>query len=409
MKKFVIILIVVLLSMTVSSCTASGKPEALVELSCGKVEYLNYRCTLPDGRLLLTGGTRRDEYGGDAAWIMCLNTDRTISWEYISRKDGYTSAEEATVLTDGTVAVIMEDYPRKRAVMFFTPDGKKARKKLDLKKKRGIIYTITPSFIMSYDDVSKKAEDYRYKTILYDWKGKEINRYDGLIMKDGYGYIVPNNDEYVFFGHDAVFNGHAMIQKLDGSLDKVLWETRMDWQLSGSDTAMLDYALKTSDGGYVAWLREGCPGENEWSSYEWAHFLVKFDADGRLLWVKGKDEYGPDTGYLFLHDGKIGIFCKDSLQIDASSYICWLDMDGNKLGNTEVKLNPDDFRVLRDYMEPETAEEKRTTIMDQQQFIPMDDGLWVMATCFAANDHGEEGFSTIFDSQEIVMFKIPET
>ena len=169
MKKFVIILIVVLLSMTVSSCTASEKPEALVELSCGKVEYLNYRCTLPDGRLLLTGGTRRDEYGGDAAWIMCLNTDRTISWEYISRKDGYTSAEEATVLTDGTVAVIMEDYPRKRAVMFFTPDGKKARKKLDLKKKRGIIYTITPSFIMSYDDVSKKAEDYRFKTILYDW------------------------------------------------------------------------------------------------------------------------------------------------------------------------------------------------------------------------------------------------
>lgn len=86
-------------------------------------------------------------------------------------------------------------------------------------------------------------------------------------MKDGYGFFVPNDDECVFYGHDDVFNGHAMIQKLDESLDKALWETKLDWQLPGSDTAVLEYALKTSDGGYVAWLREGCPGEDEWSSY----------------------------------------------------------------------------------------------------------------------------------------------
>jgi len=389
-------------------CSASNQPEALVELSCGKVEYLNYQCTLPDGRLLLTGGTRRDEIGGDAAWIMCLNTDRTISWEYISRKDGFTAAENAVVLTDGTIAVIMEDYPKKRAAMFFSPDGKKARKQLDLKEKRGILYTITPSFMMTYEDASKKAEEYRCKTFLYDWNGKEITRYDGLIMKDGYGFIVPNDDECVFYGHDDVFNGHAMIQKLDESLDKALWETKLDWQLPGSDTAVLEYALKTSDGGYVAWLREGCPGEDEWSSYEWSHFLVKFDADGRLMWVKGKDEYGPDTGNLFVYDGKIAILCSDGLQIDASRSVRWLDMDGKMLGMTDVKLNSEDFKVLRDYLEPENPGEKRTTIVDQQQFISMGDELWVMATCFVADDLGEEGFSTIYDSQEIIMFKVPE-
>ena len=64
--------------------------------------------------------------------------------------------------------------------------------------------------------------------------------------------------------------------------------------------------------------------------------------------------------------------------------------------------------MLRDYLEPETAGEKRTTIVDQQQFITMEDGLWVMATCWVALDLGEEGFRTIFDSQEIVMFRIPE-
>ena len=86
-----------------------------------------------------------------------------------------------------------------------------------------------------------------------------------------------------------------------------------------------------------------------------------------------------------------------------------MNEDGKILGTTDIQLDLDDFKVLRDYLKPETAEEKRTTIMDQQQFIPMDDGLWVMATCFAAIDLGDNGFSTIFDSQEIVMFRIPET
>ena len=409
MKKLVMILIVVLLSMTVALCAASGQAETLTELSCGNVEYLNYRCTLPDGRLLLIGGTRRDESDGNAAWIMCLNTDRTVSWEYISRKDGYTSAEEAAVLDDGTIAVIMEDYPKKRAAMFFTPDGKKARKKLDLKKKRGTVYTVTPSFIMTYDSVSKSADDYRHKTFLYDWKGREITRYDGLIMKDGYGFIVPDDDECVFYGQDNVFNSHAVIQKMDGATDKVLWKTVLDWQLPGTDTAEINSALKTGDGGYIAWLREGKPGKDEFSSYQYDYLLVKFDAEGRLQWLKGAEEYGQDVGPLFLYDGKIGILCEDSSRIDAARYIRWMNEDGKILGTTDIQLDLDDFKVLRDYLKPETAEEKRTTIMDQQQFIPMDDGLWVMATCFAAIDLGDNGFSTIFDSQEIVMFRIPET
>jgi hypothetical protein len=83
-------------------------------------------------------------------------------------------------------------------------------------------------------------------------------------------------------------------------------------------------------------------------------------------------------------------------------------MDGKMLGITDVKLNSEDFKVLRDYLEPENPGEKRTTVVDQQQFISMGDELWVMATCFVADDLGEEGFSTIYDSQEIIMFKVPE-
>ena len=135
---------------------------------------------------------------------------------------------------------------------------------------------------------------------------------------------------------------------------------------------------------------------------------MKFDAEGHLLWVKGKEEYGQNAGQLFLYNGKVGILCEDSSRIDADRYICWLDEDGKILGKTEIRLNPGDFTVLRDYLAPEDPEEKRTTIVDQQTFIPMDDGLWTMATCWVAHDLGEEGFSTIYDSQEIVLFRIPD-
>lgn len=401
-KTFINIKCILVLCLCLTLTTGYACAE-MTEISCGKVEYLHYQCTLPDGRLLLTGGTRRAESGGDAAWLLCLNPDRSVSWEIISRKDGYTSAETATVLEDGTVAVLMENYPEKRAVKFFTPEGKNARKKLDLKKKPGNVYTIGPSFLIFYDSESKDALDYRYKTFLFDWNGKEITRYDGLVMRDGYGYTVRNDEELVLYGQDTVYNSHAMMQKLDVLQDRVLWETVLEWQLPGTDTAMIDDALKTADGGYVAWLREGKPGD----SYEWNYLLVKFDAEGRLLWTKDKTEYGRD-GILFLYNGKIGILSEESPGIDSLRLIQWFDADEKKLGTTELRLHPDDFTVLRDYLEAEDPEEKRTTFVDQIQFIPMEDGLWAMATCWAALDLGEEGFSTIFDSQEIVLIRIPE-
>ena len=105
--------------------------------------------------------------------MLCLNAERTVRWEYTDReKNGYTSAEEATVLADGTIAVVVWDYPEKIAVKFFTPRGKRARKKLDLTKQcePWQIYDITPSFIMKRDFVGDVlAKDYRYETTLYDW------------------------------------------------------------------------------------------------------------------------------------------------------------------------------------------------------------------------------------------------
>ncbi len=105
--------------------------EDLVELDSEQREWLEYRCSLPDGGLILTGGMRLYEAGKETgSYVLCLNTDRTVRWEYTDReKNGYTSAEEATVLADGTIAVVVWDYPRKIAVNFFHASGKARKEK----------------------------------------------------------------------------------------------------------------------------------------------------------------------------------------------------------------------------------------------------------------------------------------
>ena len=100
--------------------------EDLVELDSEHLKWLEYRCSLPDGGLVLTGGMGLSGAGKETgAYVLCLNADRTVRWEYTDReKNGYTSAEEATVLADGTIAVVVWDYPDKIAVKFFTREEK---------------------------------------------------------------------------------------------------------------------------------------------------------------------------------------------------------------------------------------------------------------------------------------------
>ena len=68
--------------------------EELHFLSTGDWDYLDYGCTLPDGRIVLVG--TRTVYGEDymtGAWVLCLNPDLTVSWEAVEGyKDGSPSA-----------------------------------------------------------------------------------------------------------------------------------------------------------------------------------------------------------------------------------------------------------------------------------------------------------------------------
>ncbi len=396
----------------------AAEEENLVELNSEQKKWLEYRCSLPDGGIILTGGMGLYGTGKETgSYVLCLNADRTVRWKYTDHeKNGYTSAEKATVLADGTIAVVVWDYPGKIAVKFFTPMGKRARKMLDLTKKcgkTGQIFDITPSFIMKRDfagDVT--AHEDRYETTLYNWNGKEIARYSGDVVYGGHGFSVTGSEELVTFGQDTVFNSHAIFSKTDWSQGSVVWETVLDYQQPETDMAVLDNIVEAEDG-YIGWLREGKPAADD--SIEYKSYLVRFDTEGHLLWIRDTEDlsHGSLLSNLFFYNGKIVMLCvseeNESWSKGEPIRFLWTDMNGTELGITELPLRPENFRLMRDRQNPEKESVYQYPVLGIDQMIQMEDGLWAFATLYIAEKQdGDDRILYPLDDQEYVMLRIPE-
>ncbi len=397
-----------------------GMEENLVELDSKQREWLEYRCSLPDGGLILTGGMRLSGAGKETgSYVLCLNADRTVRWEYTDReKNGYTSAEEAVVLSDGSIAVVVWDYPRKIAVKFFTPQGKRAGKNLDLTRicgARGQLSDITPSFIIKSDFLgSVTDQDFRYETTLYNWKGKEISRYNGDVVYGGIGFLVKGSEELVTYGQDTSYSSHAKFTKTDWSQGSVLWDTVLDYQQPDTDNAVLRNVVKTEDGGYIGFLREGkllADGDE----YAYTYCLVRFDAEGRLLWIRDTESLYRDglLTNLFSWNGLIVMQCEsgenESWSRGEPIRFLWTDMNGTELGTTELTLRPENFRLIRDRQAPEEEGVYQYPVLGIDRMIRMEDGLWAFATLYIAEKHpGDERIHYPPEDHEYVMIRIPE-
>ncbi|MBR5959713.1 MAG: hypothetical protein IKZ98_01860 [Clostridia bacterium] len=394
--------------------------EEILELPFGPDESLYYWGTLPDGGLVLGGSKTSviNDKSSDAR-LVCLNADRTLRWEYTdTKKNGFQFVLCATVMPDGTIAAFeYTDSPWKEAVQFFTPKGKKDRKTLNIPREKGLIYSVAPSFLIIYDADSMDADPcFRYWTAVYDYKGKEIARYDGFIMKDGYGYIVQDNDELVLYGYDKLENGHAKIMKMEGLQDKTLWETVLDYLWTDTVSAELGYVLKTKDGGYIAKLQEERPVENaDLRTYRWRDALVKFDGEGRVMWINRENfgDAGKKIERLYTYDGKIIAQCEpqneDGWGFEPKVFL-WFDEAGKELGTTELALNPANLSRTGKYLPPENDGKDRVPLIDVAYLIPMQDGLWALADCsiWEKQADGELIDCIIPDSEEYVMVKVPE-
>ena len=383
--------------------------ENMKVLSSGAEDWLNYECTLPDGRILLTGGKMENGKDGNfVPWIVCLNADRTTSWELIDRQqDGSAAAGRAAVLKDGTIAINIGEHTESEVIKFYTRDGDQAREDLVLSP-TAIVEAAEANYLMLTG-----VEDGNESTVLIDYEGKELFRYDGVCLPNGYGFKVKGEADPVVYGTNAATDGSARIMKLNGMENKAVWETVLDFQLEDTDTAALCEAVKTGDGGYAAWLRESCFTKGE-SGYEDVDILVKFDAEGKVQWMNSESFKKDDQniGKVFAYKGKIAVLCisreEDAYDMNRPQVIRWFGDEGTERGTTELKLNPEELAAMKEYLTPKDPGTTRIPSIYEMQLIPMEDGVWALVSCGVWENEGEENADSIFESHELVMVKVEE-
>ena len=382
-------------------------------LSTSGWDSLEVACMLPDGRTVLTGSKLVESREYTGGWVLCLNPDWTVSWEAVEGEKGeWFSAREAVLLPDGTLAVVFDKYINGQnvaAVKIYTQDGRPTGKEFEIPGGY-ISMGATASWLMIHRWSNGNKPD---ETLLVDWDGKELLRYDGDGIPGAYGWPVGNTDELVLTGCDKRENSHAKIMKLDRQTGKALWETTLDRQLPDTTEADLWFGVQTEDGGYATLLNESGPGTGT-SSYEWDRFLVKFDAEGRMQWINGEsfERHSLYTYNVFTCNGKIGTICRpkqgDGREGFPSLVFSWFDAEGKELGITEVNLDLEDFATVRDCLNREPDEMNPVPMSWVEVVIPAADGLWALAGC-CVNTTDSEGIRTLaLGSNEYVLVRIPE-
>ena len=373
----------------------SACADSLVEIRKSTGQPLDYQCALPDGRLLLTGSTSTASgVPGTVEWIVCMNPDETVSWEYTGedKENSYRGCYDAAVLADGTVAaVVIDESPDGLAMTakFFTPDGRLTGKETAFESNLAIHAAKASYLMMSMGSIEGD------RTEVFDWDGNKRFAYDGLVVSGGYGSIA-RGDDLVLCGSVTGGNSKAVILKLDGVQDKELWRTELDFQWPDTKQAELYGAVKTADGGYAALLRE-LSGAVTDDIYQYRLALVKFDAEGRVQWVN-KDIVEDNGNYgLAAYNGKIMLYPGMPVDMDKPQVFRWLDETGKELGTTELTVQSEDCPELKKFLS-----NGGSMMVGYMEMIPEADGLWAVAPAYTVD---ENDFS---DMTETIMFKIPE-
>ena len=103
---------VLLLGLCLALLAGTALANEVVDISSEGYDCFGYTYTLPDGRLLFTGchGTPGN-YMDSKARILCLNPDRTVSWEYIYPEEGSWDFGGVVLMKDGTLCVRLSNSP----------------------------------------------------------------------------------------------------------------------------------------------------------------------------------------------------------------------------------------------------------------------------------------------------------
>ena len=127
--KVIRILLLCLCAAMLAAGTAFAENIEIVNLGGARNLNLHYGTTLTDGRILLVGAANDPGKIECLPTLLCLNRDRTVSWEFTDEAFGSGEFSPASELSDGTIAAVYtrwgaDNVACAQGIRFFTPDGK---------------------------------------------------------------------------------------------------------------------------------------------------------------------------------------------------------------------------------------------------------------------------------------------
>ena len=390
------------LGLCLALLAGSALAAEIMDISSEGYDSMGYALTLPDGRLLFSGcHGKTGNYMDSKARLLCLNPDRTVSWEYIHPAEGSWSFGGIVLMKDGTLCVKLSDTPyqerEEEKLVFFTQDGQLTGREiqLDVKEKQDTFtrYGISAFGITTYRFSDNEAEKY---TEYADWNGNVLFRIEGSapIAADS---IIEEEDGLVMIGDEGGRGAAGKIMKIDWQGNTV-WETVVPFISESNLGAVMRCGIRTGDGGYLAVLMER---PADYSSMKWKTALVKFSSTGRILWQNTESfDRQPDSQFwgLIEYKGKYVLQFEDkerfaSLKIPMR-YL-WFDTDGNELGLTELTVSKKEL--------PRLGKSKKASLYGGTMFI-MGDGLWGGFS----TDNDSSNHEKNMDSMDTLLIRIPE-
>ena len=381
-------------------CCSCSFAENVISLSGPGYDALRYACTLPDGRMIFSG--YRGEIGNyqeTKARLLCLNPDKTVSWEYWDPADGQAAFNAVILQKDGTLGVFYANSPYQtltdRKLRFFTTEGEPLEKTVNLYRADSLL---TPVGLSCLEMTVIPGDATEYYHHFLDWDGKELFKISSEEKIAAFHPFEAENG-LVLAGHEPTWPANAKIMKLNLKGD-IIWETVLPTHLEVSPDASLEWSIQTSDGGYLALYHE-----TSWLSDDIApqryKALVKFDQNGRLLWMNHESfpaENNPICHGLSEYKGKYVMelsTCADYFDVRNPRIFCWFDENGHELGRTELQIRREDLDV------PEDTERIENV---GGMFVMMQDGLWSLRDIWTADDD----HMAKMDSRDEILFKVPE-
>lgn len=416
----------VMLCLCLALVAASACAENVTELYSGEGDtYLSFEGTLPDGRLLLCGIREGTDFLTDSyrkAWLKCLNTDRTVSWEWLDGDGGEDWTVYAAVTKDKNIAVLFrrcwEDDNDRIIVKFLNMDGEPTGNELSIPMGSGSLWPddATASYFRLENQIEMPGEKdengnpvYGFEMETRDWDGNLVEVSEKYHAFKELCFIRETEKGILLFGSDKDEKGHAKIVKKDSLQGKTLWENTFDFWWPEAEEAMLTRVMDLEDGNFLCRIYERGPGEI--ASAETRDYLVKLDGKGRVIWSIDCSDNEKEIKYaMAVHDGKIVMYtvppCKDYIPLGKTPMTFrWYDLDGRELGTTELEVKLEYFPALQEYMAGQKTDEVWDYSFDGMELISMEDGLWGMTW---GDIYEEVDTVQDFPFGEVVLIKIPE-